>query len=276
MQNDLDLSPRFTLAEKLARQAGATALDYFRKRKQLEIESKGSQDFVTVADRAVEKEIRSAIEAAWPDDGILGEEDGIQQGKNDICWVIDPIDGTANFVSGIPEWCVVIAGCVKGVTEFAVIHNPNSGETFSARRGEGAYLNGEKMQVSSSRDLSVGSTGVGTSGRMNYKIPISFMDMLMARQGIFYRNQSGALMLAYVADGRLIGYYEENMNSWDCFRALLMIEEAGGRVHPFNSPETLTGHTRVIAGAPGVYDAIAELAERAVTQAKEPVRTPQS
>ncbi len=275
MLQDPDLTARFELAEKLAREAGATALDFFQKRKQLQIENKGAQDFVTVADRAVEKQIRSGITSAFPDDGILGEEDGLQQGGNDICWVIDPIDGTANFVTGILDWCVVITGCVDGVANFAVIHNPNSNETFTARRGQGAYLNGEKMQVSASTDLSVGSIGVGTSPRHHSSVPVTFIDLLLEQRGMFYRNQSGALMLAFVADGRLIGYHEENMNAWDCLGGLLMIEEAGGRIFPIDKENALTGLTRAIAGTPGVYEAMLELGDEALIRAAAPSLTPQ-
>lgn len=276
MSNDLDLTARFDLAEKLARQAGGTALDFFQKRKQLQIESKGSQDFVTIADRAVEEQIRAGITAAFPDDGILGEEHGLQRGGNEVCWVIDPIDGTANFVAGILDWCVVITGCVNGIAEFAVIHNPNSGETFTARRGAGAFMNGDRMRVSTSSELSVGSVGVGTSPRHHSRVPVVFIELLMSRKGIFYRNQSGALMLAFVADGRLIGYHEENMNSWDCLGGLLMIEEAGGRIFPPDNENALTGLTRAIAGTPGVYEDMLELADKALILAEEPSRTRQT
>ena len=131
-------------------------------------------------------------------------------------WVIDPIDGTANFVKGIPAWCVVIACAKDGVTVTGVIHDPSTGETFYGSKGGGAFLNGKPIRASSSKSLGDGSLGVGFSNRRELANVPGLIKDLLDRGGIFFRNASGALMLAYVASGRLIGYVEEHMNAWDC------------------------------------------------------------
>ena len=254
------LAARLDFARDLAEAAGAKAMDYFRDIGSLSIERKGHQDMVSDADREVEEFIREAIGERFADDGIVGEEFGDNTGSSRFTWVIDPIDGTGNFVSGIPAWTIVIACVEDGLTIAGVIHDPNVGETFSAARGGGAFLNGRPMRVASGVTLKTGSVGAGFSNRVPGEEITRFITALVADGGVFYRNASGAAMLAYVAAGRLIGYYEPHMNSWDCIAGLLMVEEAGGRILTFNGKTMLAEGGVVLAASPDVFDDIEALA----------------
>ena len=256
-------SERLTFARELAERAGKLGMDYFGRLDQLTIESKGHQDMVSQADREVELFVRRAIAKAYPDDGIIGEEHAPAKGSTGYTWVIDPIDGTANFVKGIPAWCVAIACAKDGVTVTGVIHEPSTGETFYGEKGGGAFLNGRPIKATSGDSLSDGSLGIGFSNRRETASVPGLIGDLFARGGVFYRNASGALMLAYVASGRLLGYIENHMNAWDCIAGMLLIEEAGGRVVA-SDPKTVLEHgTVVIVGGPDVFEEIRALAARA-------------
>jgi myo-inositol-1(or 4)-monophosphatase len=266
----VDNSRREEFAVDLARRAGELGMTYFRDRDSLTIESKGHQDLVSDADRNVETFVRAAILEAYPEDGIVGEEHAPTKGASGFDWVIDPIDGTANFVRGIPAWTVVIAGVRHGACDVAVIHEPCTGETFHAHRGGGAFLNGRAMRASSTSSLGEGSVGTGFSNRREARNIVPFIESLVAHGGVFYRNASGALMLAYVASGRLIGYVEEHMNAWDCLAGLLLIEEAGGRIVPPDAASVLSEGTVVIAGGSNVFAEIEAMAAKAFGAVAEP------
>lgn len=258
-----EISGRLSFALDMVRAAGLEGLRYFRDLGSLTIESKGHQDMVSEADRNVELFIREAIASSYPDDGVVGEEHAATPSRSGYTWVLDPIDGTANFVSGIQSWTVVIAIVRDGVAEAGVIHEPCSGETFHGLRGGGAFLNGAPMHVSRSDSLSRGSLGVGFSNRREARNVVKLIDRLLDEGGVFFRNASGALMLAYVASGRLLGYVEEHMNAWDCLAGLLLVEEAGGRVVAPDPDTVLDQGTVVVAAASGVFDAVKALADRA-------------
>lgn len=255
------LDARVAFAIETARAAGEVGMRYFKARDRLTIEVKGHQDLVSEADREVELFVRAAIADAYPDDSIVGEEHAPTVGTSGFVWVIDPIDGTANFVSGIPAWCVAIAGARDGMPLVGVTHEPSVGETFHARKGGGAFLNESPIRISASESLSQGSVAVGFSNRSEREEVVNLIGGLIDEGGVFFRNASGALMLAYVAAGRLIGYCEPHMNAWDCLGGFLLVEEAGGR-YLMPSPETvLEEGTPVIVGAPGVFEAIKRLAQ---------------
>lgn len=251
---------REKFAVEVARRAGELGLRFFRNLDSLTIESKGHQDLVSEADREVETFVRAALADAYPDDGIVGEEHAPTTGTSGFDWVIDPIDGTANFVRGIPAWTVVIAGALHGRTEVAVIHEPCTGETFHGHRGGGAFLNGKPMRATTLASLGEGSVGTGFSNRREVRNIVPFIEMLVSRGGVFYRNASGALMLAYVASGRLLGYVEEHMNAWDCVAGMLLVEEAGGRVVASDPASVLADGTVVIAGGAHVFAEIEAMA----------------
>ena len=257
-----DNAARMEFATDLARRAGELGMEYFRRLDTLTIESKGHQDMVSEADRDVETFIRAALAEEYPDDAIVGEEHAPTAGTSGYSWVIDPIDGTANFVRGIPAWCVVIAGFSDGQTDVGVIHEPSVGESFYGRRGGGAFLNGKPIRASQASSLTEGSLGTGFSNRAEARNVVGLIDELLGQGGVYYRNASGALMLAYVAAGRLLGYVEQHMNAWDCLAGMLLIEEAGGKVAP-HPADVLRKGTPVIAAGKGVFDKVEALAGNA-------------
>ncbi|WP_417668009.1 inositol monophosphatase family protein [Roseibium sp.] len=255
------MTDRLDFAVNLSRKAGDLGMDYFRRLETLTISRKGHQDLVSEADRDVETLVRKEIAAAFPDDGIVGEEHGRVEGSSGYTWVIDPIDGTANFVSGIPQWCVILACVHNGETIVGVIHDPNANETFQAGKGAGAFVNERPIKASDSESLANGSLGVGFNGRTSVSDAINCIGALVSKGGVFFRNASGGLMLAYAASGRLIGYCESHMNAWDCLAGMLIAKEAGSEVAPHDVDHALTNGTRVVVGAPGVFREISDIAE---------------
>lgn len=257
------LDERLVAAKAIARAAGGMGMTYFRDVSALTLRAKGTQDLVSNADLEVERFVRAEIADAFPDDGIVGEEYGDLQGPSGWTWVIDPIDGTANFVRGIPAWCVIVA-CVCGdATQVAAIYDPCHDELYWAARRRGAYLNAAPMRVSRCVALDDGSVGVGVNARTPPQQVETLIGGLMNRGGLFYRNASGGLMLSYVAAGRLIAYVEPHMMGWDCLAGQLLVAEAGGSVEAQSAAHMLNSGGRVLASAPGVFDALVSLAEAA-------------
>lgn len=252
---------RLEFAVSLAEKAGKLGMEYFRKLDTLTVTQKGHQDLVSEADRNVETLIRQQLAEVYPEDGILGEEHGMEEGSSGFTWVTDPIDGTANFVTGIPQWCVIIACVCQGQVIVGVIHDPVSGETFKASAGHGAFLNDKPIRISESRSLSSGSVGVGFNGRTAITDAVNVVGALVSKGGVFFRNASGGLMLAYAASGRLIGYVESHMNAWDCLAGMLIAKEAGGMVMEQDIDHVVYHGARVVVGAPGVFNELMEIAE---------------
>ncbi|MEA3535955.1 inositol monophosphatase family protein [Rhizobium sp. CC-YZS058] len=257
-----DLDARFALAQTIARIAGATALDYFHRRETLVIETKrDAQDVVSIADRQVETLIRDAVADAHPDDGFLGEEYGLVAGSSGYTWVVDPIDGTSPFVNGMPSWCVSIAVLFEDKPVIGVIHAPCFDELYAAAAGRGAVLNGKTLQLDPSRTICNAVTGIGANNHVTPAFVGKMVETLMEAGGNFIRNGSGALMLAYVAAGRLVGYYEPYMHAWDCLAGYCLVTEAGGWHHPFPvEGERLTKGAPVLAAAPGAIDDLRRIA----------------
>ena len=247
------IAARYALAQSIARQAGLQALAWFLKRDELVIESKGLQDMVSAADKDTELYIRAQVLERFADDGFLGEEGGLDHADADYLWVIDPIDGTACFVNGMHAWCLSIAVTYQGKPVIGVVYDPNSDEMFHACAGQGAFVNQLPMQAHGASSISDGVMGVGFSHRVPVSSFVPFMDRLLSGGGMFIRNGSGALMLSYVAAGRLIGYYEPHINSWDCLAAIVLVQEAGGRVNDFLANNGLHDGNPIIAAGPQLY-----------------------
>ncbi len=260
------LKIRKTSAISIARDAGALALDYFRDIGALEISSKGVQDMVSNADMEVETFVRKRITAEFPDDGIVGEEHETVPSNSGWTWVIDPIDGTANFVRGIPQWCVILACVHEDRTKIGVIFEPSSGEMFVAALGEGATVNDRPIKIADTTGLNDGSVGVGMNSRTPARMVPRLIGDLADRGGIYFRNASGGLMLSYVAAGRLIGYTEPHMNAWDCLAGQLLVSEAGGRIEQQSAEDMLANGGRVIAGAPIIFDELLAMSEAAFVE----------
>lgn len=258
---DPQITRRYAAALRIASAAGALAHDHWGRRDALEVETKASrQDIVSEADRAVEIQIRKAVAAEFPDDAILGEEFGATGGGSGFTWVLDPIDGTSPYLFGLPSWCSVIAVTRDAQTVIGVIDVPTQGEVFAAIQGGGATVNGTDLRIPAGMTLANAATGIGASHRSDPEQIGRLIEHLLAQGGMFFRNGSGALMLASVAAGRLAGYVEPHMNAWDCLAGLLMIREAGGRTAPFCADGDLSKGGAVIAAAPGAWDALQVLA----------------
>lgn len=276
--DDRGLAQRFRAAKEVAHEAGRAALAYFRNPEGLEVASKGPQDFVSQADGAVETLIRDRVHGLFPDDGFLGEEGGAAfDGRHARgVWVVDPIDGTANFVHRTPVWCVSIAYVRQGRTEVGVVYDPNADEVFAARRGKGAFSGETPLWCSAAHSLAQGAVGVGHSTRTSAGPTVESIRRLLEAGGMYQRSGSGALMLAYVAAGRLLGYLEAHINAWDCLAGILLVEEAGGWTNDFLANDGLLHGNPVLAAAPGVADALRGVAAfdpgtvRAALPAKAP------
>lgn len=258
MSNDTshtDLDARADFCRGLAISAGKLALEGFRQLTPDGVRMKGPQDFLTETDSAVERHVKEAIAAAFPRDGFVGEETGGRPERD--TWVVDPIDGTANFARGIPHFCISIAFVRDGRTEIGAILNPGLSEIHFARRGAGATRNGQAIRVAPTQDFARASVELGWSRRVPADRYADTFRTLLEMGASVRRGASGALGLAWVADGRSDGYAEVHMNAWDCLAGLLMIREAGGRVGPFLETGGLERGGPVIAATPGIAAGLA-------------------
>ncbi|MEZ5648020.1 MAG: inositol monophosphatase family protein [Alphaproteobacteria bacterium] len=248
-----DLNIRFIAAAAVVREAGKLSLNYFHRRTEIAIESKGLQDLVSSADRATEDLIVRELSRLFPDDGFLGEEGGHRGGEGAL-WVIDPIDGTANFLRGIPFWCISLALVINNEAVIGVIYDPNADELFTARHGKGAFRNGQKMKVSGRTDPKQARMSLGFSYRADPKFHVSGISKFL-NAGIEYsRLASGALSMAYVADGRFDGYWEKHINSWDVLAGLVLVQEAGGWISDFLANDGLTKGNEILAATPALAE----------------------
>ena len=257
MLTEEQIAERFEFGVRLMRDAGALAARYFNNIDSLTIESKGPQDMVSEADRNTEILIRDRLKERFPEDAFFGEETGASalEGTNGV-WVVDPIDGTQPFVSGLSDWCISIGFLVGKSPEIGLVFNPTKDELFAARKGHGATLNGKPIYCNKGKTIKDGVVGVGYSMRFPPEITLTIMRNLLEGGGKFHRNGSAALSLCYVACSRLLGYIEAYVNSWDCLAALVIISEAGGKTNDFLADEGLLKGNRIIAAAPAVFSEI--------------------
>jgi myo-inositol-1(or 4)-monophosphatase len=220
--------------EPIAREAGTLLMGHFAKH--VTIEYKGDVDLVTEADRASEKLIVQRLQARWPEHGIVGEEGTRSATEAEYRWYVDPLDGTTNFAHGYPVFCVSIA-LVRhdGQLEVGVLYDPTRDEMFSAERGQGATLNGKRLQVSKTKALAESLLGTGFPSHKRHKNPnIHFYHQLTLRSHGVRRAGSAALDLANVASGRYDGFWEFNLNPWDTAAGVLIVQESGGMVTRFD------------------------------------------
>lgn len=254
-----DIELRLAAAEAVVREAGQLAARYYQGRKDLVIDRKGAQDLVSEADRACEDLIVSRLARLFPMDSFLGEEGGKRGPGGDAAWIIDPIDGTHNFLTGVPFWCVSIAFVVGITAELGLIYHPAEEELFSAKRGGGAFLNGTPMSVSSESDVTKARIGIGFSYRRPIADHLQAIEALLSAGCEYCRLGSGALGLAYSAAGRFDGYWERHTNSWDAAAGLIIVAEAGGWTNPFLSGEGLLKGNEILASTPELASGLAQL-----------------
>lgn len=230
-----DASDHLRVMADAAYKAGAILQAAFLHRDRLRISQKTVGDFVSEADRASEAEISRHLTELYPDYGWLGEETGMRDGKNgsEFRWVVDPLDGTTNFLKGFPHWAISIALCRNDDPIFGLIYDPGKGELFCAEKGKHAHLNGSRIVVSEEANLNAAlfATGMPAGGRVTYlKDTLRDIDRLMPHCAGIRRAGAAALDLAYVAAGRFEGYWERNLEPWDIAAGLLLVQEAGGTI----------------------------------------------
>ncbi|BCV50147.1 MULTISPECIES: inositol-1-monophosphatase [Shewanella] len=247
------MHPMLTIAVRAARAAGQTIMRAYTELDRIEVDAKGVNDFVTSVDKEAEAAIIYQIRKSYPDHSIVGEENGENRGTNqDYLWIVDPLDGTNNFVNGVPHFAVSIAMQYKGKTEVAVVYDPVRDELFSAVRGKGAKLNDFRIRVNNVSDLgaSLVATGFPFKARQHTETYMKLFGETFSLCADLRRAGSAALDLAYVAAGRVDAFFELGLKPWDIAAGDLIVREAGGTVTDFSGGHNylLSGH--IVAGAP--------------------------
>ncbi|HBV7592730.1 TPA: inositol monophosphatase [Klebsiella pneumoniae] len=249
------LQARYRLACELAKAGAELAFEYYQQREALTVDHKGDdlQDVVSVADKRVEAFVKQRIQSAFPEDGFLGEESGARLPDARVLWVVDPIDGTSCFLNGLHTWCLSLAIVADGEPVIGVVYDPNHRELFHALRGHGAWLNDAPIRPHPATTVKEGVMGVGTSHRVTPADFLPFLQALLSDGGMFIRNGSGALMSAWAAAGRLIGYYEPHMNPWDALPGLVLMREAGGASNDFLAQEGIQRGNPLLLASPTLF-----------------------
>ncbi len=240
---------------EIAREVGALLMGYFERR--VKVEYKGDVDLVTEADRASEKLIAERIQQRWPGHDVFGEEGTRTATGSDYRWYIDPLDGTTNFAHGFPVFCVSLGLERKGERIAGVLFDPTRNELFSAEKGGGAFLNGERIHVSRIAALEESLVATGFPSHKRHKNPnIHFYHQITLRTHGVRRAGSAALDLASVASGRVDGFWEFNLNPWDTAAGTLLVEEAGGRVTRFDGTPFRMDSREVLASNGLIHQAL--------------------
>ncbi|HEY5624481.1 MAG TPA: inositol monophosphatase family protein [Gammaproteobacteria bacterium] len=248
------------IAVRAARRAGELMIRQLNRLETLEITEKNRNEYVTEVDHMAEDAIVEVIHDHYPEHSILGEERG-QQGKHEYQWIIDPLDGTTNYIHGFPVFSVSIAVAREGQLEHAVVYDPMRQEIFCASRGSGALLDGRKIRVSRRSSMQHSLIATGFPYRANKRYLDQYIEMLkavIADSAGIRRPGSAALDLCYVAAGRVDGFWELGLNIWDIAAGALIIKEAGGRISDFHGTDAYLESVDVVAGNPKIYAALSK------------------
>jgi myo-inositol-1(or 4)-monophosphatase len=259
------LARRLEFAITLARDCGALAR---REAAQLQVSSKGAHDVLTQADLAVEQLVRQQVAARFAGDLVVGEEMGgqAQVGSAGNFWLVDPIDGTANYATDVPRWCISIAYLEAGQPVLGVLYDPMMDRLYSAGLNTGAWLNDRPIRARDTRSLQGATVELGWSTRRPPEVYLAKAAALLNAGCAFTRRGSGALGLADVAAGRVDGYAELHINAWDCAAGVLLVTEAGGQVNDFFTPEGLQSGGLLVACARGLFDELMGLMSAGVSR----------
>jgi myo-inositol-1(or 4)-monophosphatase len=257
------MHPMLNIAVKAARRAGSVISRASLDPGALEVRAKHANDFVTQVDRAAEQAAIDIIRRAYPDHGILAEESGAvpgEGGKAEYLWIIDPLDGTTNFIHGFPHYCVSIGVQHKGTMTQAVVFDPTRNELFTASRGRGAFLNDRRIRVTKCLGLANALLGTGFPPKERPRLDtfLAQLKIVMTSSQGMRRAGSAALDLAYVAAGRLDGFWEMGLSKWDIAAGSLLVVEAGGLVGDFQGETTYMDSGDIVAATPKVFAQILE------------------
>lgn len=252
------MEPMVNIALRAARSAGDKIVRATERMDKIRVDEKGSNDFVSDVDRTSEKEIISHLQKAYPDHRILAEETGqIGNPQSDHVWVIDPLDGTTNFLSGIPHYAISIACIFRDKLEHAVVYDPIKDEEFTASRGRGAYVNGKRLRVTSrtSKNGALFATGIPFSKpSIDHMEPyLKVMSSLVQGSAGIRRLGAASLDLAYVAAGRFDAFWEMYLSPWDIAAGVLLVKEAGGIISDFKGGEDYLESGHIIAATPKLF-----------------------
>ena len=250
--------PMHTIAVRAARAAGQTILRAYAELDRVEVSSKGINDYVTNVDKEAEAAITYQIRKSYPDHTIVGEESGENKGTNkDYVWIVDPLDGTNNFVRGIPHFAVSIAMQFKGKTEVAVVYDPIRDELFSAVRGKFAKLNDFRIRVANKDlDETIIATGFPFKAKQHTETYMKLFATAFTQAADVRRAGSAALDLAYLAAGRVDGFFEIGLKPWDIAAGDLIVREAGGTVTDFTGNHNYLISGNIVAGSPKTTTAL--------------------
>src|SRR5258706_4047382 len=249
------MHPMLNIAVKAARRAGSIINRAALDRSKLEIHSKRANDFVTQVDRSAEAAIIEIIRQAFPDHAILGEESGAIEGKADYRWIIDPLDGTTNFIHGFPQYCVSIGLQHRGAIEHGVIYDPSKNELFTASKGSGAFLDDRRMRVTKCASLKDALVGTGFPFKELSRLDLysrQLKEIMQTSSGV-RRADAAALDLAYVAAGRLDAFWEMGLAPWDMAAGALLVQEAGGLVGDLSGDAGWLENGDIAAATPKVF-----------------------
>jgi myo-inositol-1(or 4)-monophosphatase len=257
------LHPMLNIAVKAARAAGSiinrAALDVER----LQVTSKGVNDFVTEVDQAAEQAVIETLLTAYPGHAILAEESGRQHGAkhSEYLWIIDPLDGTTNFIHGLPVYAVSIALAFRGKVEQAVVYDPSRNDLFYASKGRGAFLNDRRLRVSKRIRIAEALIGTGFPFRKGDNLAryLKMMETVMSQCAGLRRPGAAALDLCYVAAGWYDGFFETGLSPWDVAAGSLMITEAGGLIGNFTGEADYLYQREVVAGCPKIYGQLVQM-----------------
>lgn len=252
------MEPLLNIAVSAARQAGEIIVRNMEQVDRLKITAKNGHEFFSEVDIKAEQSIINAIHKAYPGHGILAEESGSQEGDGDYVWIIDPLDGTSNYLHGFPFFSVSIALKIKGRIEHAVVYDPLRHECFAASRGRGARVNDKRIRVSKQTQLSAALLGTGFPLRdvalaQRY---LPTFEALFGKCAGVRRTGSAALDLAYVASGRLDGFWEFGLRPWDIAAGSLLIREAGGLISDAHGGDDFLKQGDIVAGTPKVFKSL--------------------
>ena len=254
------MHPILNIAVRAARRAGSIINRAALEGGTLYVRSKQANDFVTQVDQAAEQAIIEIVRKAYPDHGFLAEESGSSAADAEVVWIIDPLDGTTNFIHGFPQYCVSVAVRSRGAIEHAVVYDPVRNELFTASKGRGAYLNDRRIRVSKALRLHDALVGTGFPFKELSRLELytrQLQTMMKSCAGV-RRAGAAALDLAYVACGRLDAFWELGLSPWDMAAGALLITEAGGLVGDLRGEQTYLESGDISAATPKIFPALLE------------------